>query len=169
MCAEAADVEKEYEYFTLKNYLLNDQSQENLSKLYEKYKSGTPPPALHAQGKMSQEEKLALIEEFLERSKKWQDRVLEKREALRSALERREDESLPFHPQINFISACLHEEKIKMLKMLHHGRDAGRVDEVPVPVAAAPQRIAPKPDAGTLPRQMTEGEARAGSLEPPQP
>ena len=79
---------------------------------------------------MSNEEKLALIDEFLERSKRWQDRVNEKRKALRSELERREDETTPFHPQINFISACLHEEKIRMLKMLHHSRDLRRAEEV---------------------------------------
>ena len=92
MQAEAAEVEKEHEYFTLKNYLLNDQSQENLSKLYEKYKSGTPSATYNGLDRLSHEEKLALIDEFLERSKRWQSRVQEKREALRSELERQEDE-----------------------------------------------------------------------------
>ena len=71
MQAEAAEVEKEHEYFTLKNYLLNDQSQENLSKLYEKYKSSTPSAAHNGPDRLSHEEKLALIDEFLERSKRW--------------------------------------------------------------------------------------------------
>lgn len=92
-----------------------------------------------------------LINEFLERSKKWQSRVQEKREVLRSELERQEENLTPFHPQINFISACLHEEKIKMLRMLHHNESVRRAEEV-ASVEVIHQDAEAKPDVNTLPR-----------------
>jgi ABC-type uncharacterized transport system ATPase subunit len=51
----------------------------------------------------------------MNRNNAWQKKVNSKKEAVKEETSMAQSQSLTFHPKINFISQCLHEQKLLLL------------------------------------------------------
>ena len=71
---------------------------------------------------------MILINDFIERSESWQQRVSKKREQVAVELQKQRDSENTFHPRIDPVSERLHAKKLTMLEQAQEAKAAAAAE-----------------------------------------
>lgn len=132
----ATEIAQEYDYFTLKEYIkMNEESKSDLQKLFQYYSSGQMPNTEakdfvrggnEGQKKrvvpgvgLTEQDKVALVAQFLERSELWQESVDKKKQKVAMMLAEQRCKENTFHPRINRVSELMHQKKMMLLEQVN--------------------------------------------------